>query len=353
MNFGKLTLAFLAGATLLYGAQSCKEDENQNTYSSSFLNAPAFELPDFVQAGEEYILKPCEVERALDDTCTLSAGLFWKVDNITSGNDTVRLEGEDPKLKDGSFKLIIPDTLVTLNVECAAFAKGYYNNYYYSYCTVVDKDKSLTGQNLDRSKQFTDRRDERIYCYTVIGGTDWMSQNIAYKGTDGKTGFSYFYSPVMDELFGRLYSLDEALTICPEGWRLPVQDDFNEMARIFNPSASYSVTQSIPDIAGHMMTDARFNGEKLWEYWPNVTIDNRTGLSALPIGYALIESYDNIKFQGSLKRFIIWTGDRPASNPEEQMYLKYIYDNSADLSSFAGFRGSIVAPVRCVREHQE
>lgn len=350
MNFKKLLLIVLAAA-IAFGVLSCKKEEETTTYSSSFRSTPSFQLPDFVQVNERYLLVPAEVERELGDTCKLAPGILWAATFTSTTRDTLRWEGEDPKLNDGSYILVIPDTLITITLRCSAFAKGYYDSYYDSYCTVVDQERSLTGQGLDPALKFPDERDEQEYCYTVIGNLDFMSQNVAYKG-NGETeiGYSYYNSPIMDKIFGRMYTLDEAASACPPGWRLPKQEDFNTIARVFNPSASYSATETMKNLAGHLMTDAYFNRTKMWEYWPKVNIDNATGFSAMPVGYATIDAEGNCQFKDTQLRSMWWTGDMFNSN---QGILKYIYADSPDVFCFAGHRDYLAAPVRCVREHVE
>ena len=351
MNPQKLLLAVLA-CMIAVGVLSCKkDDEETTTYSSVFRTDPSFNLPNFVQANERYLLVPGEAKRASDDTCTRTPGIYWTISPLAPTKDTLRYEGEDPEENDASYILVIPDSLMTLTVQCSAFADGYYDNYYSTVCTVVDEDRSLSRQGLDPSRTFEDERDRIIYHYSVIDDLDWMSQNIRYKGTEDKeVGHSFFDSPIMDKILGRVYTLDEAGSACPPGWRLPVQEDFNKLARMFNPEASYSMTETMHNLGGHMMADAYFNEDKLWEYWPKVVIDNASGLSALPAGYASVDSEGKYTFKDFPTRCMWWTGDLLN---KDQGLLKYFCADNPDVYCFAGHRDFLAAPVRCVREHKE
>lgn len=63
----------------------------------------------------------------------------------------------------------------------------------------------------------TDSRDGQIYRTIDVNGFEWMAQNLNYS------------SGICDscELYGRLYTYDEAMNACPEGWVLPTAFDFS------------------------------------------------------------------------------------------------------------------------------
>ena len=86
------------------------------------------------------------------------------------------------------------------------------------------KPKNDPGNQPQDSTIFYDARDGQTYSAVKINGVWWMAENLNYK-SPGSVCFDFdtSYGPV----YGRLYSWQEAKSAVPEGWRLPVMDDWN------------------------------------------------------------------------------------------------------------------------------
>lgn len=91
---------------------------------------------------------------------------------------------------------------------------------------------------------FVDLRDGRRYSSVQIGQQTWMSSNLAFlprvcPAEQAECGFwVYDYSgtdtdaakkTVAYSRFGTLYSWDQAQTACPGGWRLPTDEDWQQL----------------------------------------------------------------------------------------------------------------------------
>ena len=73
------------------------------------------------------------------------------------------------------------------------------------------------------TESFTDPRDGQSYDIVKIGGLTWFAENLNFM-TEGSV------CPEGDsrncDMYGRLYTWDDARTSCPEGWHLPDSADF-------------------------------------------------------------------------------------------------------------------------------
>jgi uncharacterized protein (TIGR02145 family) len=74
----------------------------------------------------------------------------------------------------------------------------------------------------------TDPRDKKTYKTVKIGEQVWTAQNLDYRGSDGYLGVCYgdlprkeIKNPKKKKKYGRLYNWEEVMEVCPAGWHLP------------------------------------------------------------------------------------------------------------------------------------
>ncbi len=336
MKLLRYTLLLAAlGAALV----SCKKDDDDD--DKEYLNGTlTLNMPEFVQYGDEFHLEPVGVWRA-DESDTLLA-YSWH-NPITNVTDTLRKEG-DPKSKSKAFDFkISKDTLATFSVTASCWADGYYTKSAVSSFTIVDPKLpggSLGGyETLSLTSKYNDGRDGNDYYYFSSGGLDWMMQNLAWAGA----GVAYKESEAMSYIFGRFYTWDEAVSACPSGWRLPTDAEFVALAQSGGGVPDVS-GGDVASAAGALMIDASFNGEKLWEFWPDVRITNATRFSAIPAGYVTgIPGEYSFKALGYA---MFWTADAKDAN---EAYTRYIYVDKPILFGGASSKSGLRASVRCVR----
>lgn len=316
---------------------SCKKDEEETQTLPSLDGVLSFNGEDyeFIKVNSAAItFTPSGVSHPEDGNIEY----IWTVSHGQETPDTSKAEN-------GAFTFTFPDSLGTYSVVCTARAEGYYSKSV-SYNITTVGEKSLEGMGFsDGDEIFTDARDNKDYHVATIGNLVWFRQNLAY----AEAGSPYRDAEAMSDIFGRYYTWDELDGLCPEGWRVPAEKDWTDLAKSLAEDASeMNELEKFEGIAGKMMANARFNTELLWEFWPAVDIDNGTGLAMIPTGFANI-SGDSKTFLGVNKYAAFWTATENADN-KEQAYYRYIIDEAADVMLGHGYKNSFAANVRCVKD---
>lgn len=332
-QFLRWTLAFV----LCAGVFSCKDKKDDSTvFKKTLSGMPEFSIPAYVSPGDVLDLVPATVKTEDEKLC----GIYWAFSFSSSVRDTTRLEGGTG---DAATRLVVPDTLKTFSVTCAAFAEGYYNVSSSIAVTVVNGQETFTGMDLPEDAAFfTDPRDGRTYPYVTIGDREWFARNLAHEG-----GASYRDADAMQDVFGQYYSWDEALEACPDGWRLPTAEDWTALAVTAGVDAAEGGVYR--GLAGRLMADAYMNDKKMWEFYPEVKLTNDMLFYAIPVGYAT-DAEGLHTFYGSSEYAIFWTAEEA---DEELAYCRQLYVSSPDVLKGALHKASFLASVRCVRDVEQ
>ena len=348
MSLRKLNSLIMAAA-LFMAAVSCKDDDDSTTLPS--LSGLVYDCPSFVVPGAKVTMTPRGVRHPEGN----GVGIYWKVFPGMSKPDTTMLENgltPDGKDTDGSFNYQFSDSLGTYTVTCYAFAQGYSGDTYQKYVTVVEGglDKSVTRVGIlkDDAKESYDGID---YYYEEIDGLQWFRKNLASEAC----GVGYEGYDVMSDVFGRYYSYEEALAACPQGWRLPAEDEWLSMCAAIGAEDAGKYG-TVKNVASKLFVNAAFNEENMLEYWPQVgEITNESRLSFLPVGYSNLGDrnadggYPYAAFDGLYEYAAFWTADK-VDGEEGMAYYRYLVADQPDFFVGKGDVKSFGASVRCVRD---
>ena len=335
MSLRKLSSLMMLAAFVFVAAACSKDDETETKPSLSGLY---FNCPSFVSPGEAVRFVPKGLKHPEGGVI----GYAWKVTPTMSVSDTMDV--------DEVYVHWFSDTLQTYTVNCSAFAEGYYGDTYSKDVTVVQGglNKSITGTDIwaNDPKVVVDGVS---YYYQRIGNLDWFRNNLAVT----TCGTAYANTEIMSDVFGRYYNYNEAMTACPEGWRLPTEEDWMSLAEeVGSPVSQKYVT--FEDVASKLLANASFNGKPMQEYWPAVgDITNSSKIAMLPVGYANLGNVDNdgnypgASFDGVLEYSVFWTADK---ENDEMAYYRYIISGLPDMLVGHGDINTFAASVRCVRD---
>lgn len=125
---------------------------------------------------------------------------------------------------------------------------------------------SVTGQQ----KTFKDSRDGNVYTTIKIGNQIWMCENLRYN-TEG--GITYNNSKENIAVTGYLYDWQTAQDVCPDGWHLPNDEEWNELITYLGGKNK---------AGGKLKSNSPDAGWKI----PNRFATNSVGFNAFPSGGA-------------------------------------------------------------------
>ena len=338
---------FIIAASIM-AAVSCKKDDDSETLPS-LGGAVSFNAPMFIEPGQTLKLIPSGVVHPEGE----DLGYYWRVSPVMSIGDTTRFDNglaPDGSESDGSFTYTFPDSLGMYTVKCYAFASGYTGLSGERQVTTVKAgvNGSLTNTNIKATDPHI-TFEGQDYFYTTIGSAEWFRNNLAR--TTG--GAPYANAEIMTDVFGRYYNYEDALTACPEGWRLPSEEDWIALGAALGASADKYGT--IKGVTPKLMADAQFNGVTMWSYWPEVgTLTNESNFSAIPTGFMNLGQqtedgkYPEANSNGVYEYAAFWTSDS-VDGEDSMAYYRYIVDNQPDLFISKGDKKNFGASVRCVR----
>jgi uncharacterized protein (TIGR02145 family) len=110
---------------------------------------------------------------------------------------------------------------------------------------------AISAISIEKQSPLIDNRDGNKYKTVKIGGKMWMAENLKYQP---KTGNSWCCndSDSCCVKYGRLYDWKTAMTVCPAGWHLPTQQEWNDLVEA---AGGYSAGKNLKSSSYYDGTD--------------------------------------------------------------------------------------------------
>ena len=311
-------------AALVAGASACID----NTVSYQYMEGNIkFDINDYIPTGDVVELTAYGITTPEDPT--------WGWVITTIHTDT---------LYSPTIVVKFPDEPGEFTVKALAYHPDYIVESNKRTIVTVDTTMmtgSIQGIPYRRQKVFVDSRDARAYRWERIGNLDWFTENLAWEGA----GYIYAESPVLNRVFGRHYTWQEATAggICPEGWRVPDNSDWEDLGKVLCDADVAFDTDWI-GAANKITPDAYFNGERFWPFSVNNKHEVTVRFNPLPCGF--MQTGDGGFF--GLETYGMWWS--ATEYDADNGYYRYIYWDSADFRPAFTDKASIALNVRCVRD---
>jgi len=180
---------------------------------------------------------------------------------------------------------------------------------------------------------FTDTRDNKVYKTVTIGTQTWMAENLAFKTTSGC--WAYENNPEYVATFGYLYDWATAKSVCPSGWHLPSEKEWDDLVKYL----------------GYARVAAGKLKETGTSHWsePNIMATNESGFTGIAGGY--YERYLNNQFENIFDSSYWWCSNKASDFTAKNFELDYNYhDDESELGEI--FSNPMIngLSVRCIKD---
>jgi uncharacterized protein (TIGR02145 family) len=189
---------------------------------------------------------------------------------------------------------------------------------------------------------FTDKRDGKEYKTIEMGNQVWMAENLNF---ETKTSRCYDNNPKNCEKYGRLYDWETAKDVCPYGWHLPFDIEWDNLYRFSDGSGGKS-SLYISETAGkHLKAKSGWNDHQ----GKSGNGSDTYGFAALPGGMGTADGRASSGI-GSIGTW--WS----ASQHEQRTITAHVYirgmSNQEEYARVTRFesRNPMVISVRCVKD---
>ncbi|MDR2580098.1 MAG: hypothetical protein LBC85_03785 [Fibromonadaceae bacterium] len=127
---------------------------------------------------------------------------------------------------------------------------------------------------------------DQTYKTIIIGSQTWMAENLNYNGA------CYGNSESNCDIYGGLYRWETAINVCPSGWHLPSDEEWNILAKFVDPAWTSYV---LGNVAGTRLKSASGWNDSNGKSGNGM---DEFGFTALPGGRRVGNSYEYVGYYG-------------------------------------------------------
>jgi len=193
----------------------------------------------------------------------------------------------------------------------------------------------------DSATHFCDARDGKIYKYAAIGEQIWMAENLNYNAPDSKCGGTD--GDLKDkrtancDKYGRLYNWETAKTVCPAGWLIPSNADWDKLFRFADGTTGASSLCESPTAGKYLKAANGWNASSV-----SGNGEDKFGFAALPGGYGNSSGF----FGNSGKGGYWWSS---SEYNVTDAYSRLMYYSNENASWYNNIKATLFS-VRCLKE---
>jgi uncharacterized protein (TIGR02145 family) len=260
-------------------------------------------------------------------------GVVWS----TTTNPT--LEENDGFTEDGDGLGEFVSEITGLQPGVEYFVRGYaINDTGLGYGDVIEFSTNLDGMLCPGTPTITDI-DGNVYNTVLIGDQCWMRENLnvgnMISGSNSQTNngtiekYCYANNPDNCNIYGGLYQWNEMMQyttspgtqgICPSGWKVPSDEDWNELTTYVSSQSHYLCNNEHEYISKALAAKENWNSSSnLCEVGYHLPSNNMTGFSGIPGGIRKTDG--TFEHYGSYSDW--WTSTQSGSNSAWDRFLSF------------------------------
>jgi uncharacterized protein (TIGR02145 family) len=217
-----------------------------------------------------------------------------------------------------------------------------------SYCEtrteIFDPDKyECTEGKIYLIDGFEDSRDNKTYKAVLIGTQTWMAENLNHAAAGSRcnnVSINDEENSIVCEFYGRLYNWTTAMSVCPSGWHLPSNAEWNVLIKFVNPNCLDNTN----------CADAGTKLKSKGVFWTlgggnGVAGTDDYGFSALPGGYGNSNgTFSSLSYDGYW-----WSASEDANG--DNAYYRYMRNSgNSEYVFWSNYTKDRLLSVRCVRD---
>ena len=255
--------------------KSSGEDEKNKVKSSSSVAAS---FASVAKSSSSVVKSSSSVAKSSSSMAKSSSSA------VKSSSSTVKSSSSVAKSSSSTVK----SSSSVVKSSSSAALKGKYDCSVYNCVTTEYLNQTMFAAG--KYGELLDTRDDQVYRTVEIGTQTWMAQNLNYASAKSQC---HNKSADSCRIYGRLYLQSEATSVCPTGWHLPSEKEWNVL------------NDYVDGVNGTEAVGTSLKALGVWNAISSVSKGtDLVGFSGLPSHY-----FGSVLFCGSPTHGLYWTAD--------------------------------------------